>query len=224
MADRLDRTVSIVLMLSAAAIAMAFVYRTLHVVPRRVSAADTHVRYVKSWRDALPLADFEGGTPSAPITIVELADLQCPACRGFQRTVNAIIAQRSADVRVLYVPLPLSYHRFAPAAAKGGECAARMGKLPAWINVLYEQQDSLGLKSWGAFARDAAIADTARIAACALDSVTPLRIDRALAFAKRIHFFGTPTVLVNGWMFPQPPSKQELDSAIDAVLDARSPG
>ncbi|PYO86675.1 MAG: hypothetical protein DMD66_12955 [Gemmatimonadetes bacterium] len=121
----------------------------------------------------------EGGSDSAPVAIVEFTDLECPACRGFQRTVSDILHERPSDVRVVYVPHPLSYHRFALGAAQGAECAADVDALGKWLDVVFSKQDSLGLKSWGAYAAEAGIRDTARIAECAKRRVAGPRIIRA---------------------------------------------
>ena len=58
------------------------------------------------------------GPKTAPITIVEFSDFQCPYCsRGFQ-TVKEVQKMYGDKVRVLFKHLPLDFHPLAMPAAK----------------------------------------------------------------------------------------------------------
>ena len=58
------------------------------------------------------------GNKSAPITIVEFSDFQCPYCtRGYQ-TVQEIRKAYGDKVRVVFKHLPLDFHPLAMPAAK----------------------------------------------------------------------------------------------------------
>lgn len=106
-------------------------------------------------------------------------------------------------------------HRFAMGAARGAECAEKVGKFGEWVDLVYSKQDSLGLKSWGAFALEAGISDTATISRCATDPAPVTRIEAGRAFGDRLHVRGTPTVIVNGWLLPYTPSEEELEKMIE---------
>jgi protein-disulfide isomerase len=73
------------------------------------------------------------------------------------------------DVSLVFVHFPLPGHRFARQAARAAECADARGRFPALVSLLYKQQNSIGMKSWGAFAREVGIPDTASFHPCALD-------------------------------------------------------
>lgn len=152
-----------------------------------------------------------------------LSDLECPGCGAFHTTLVDVLGERAHDVRALFVSLPLEYHRFALPAARAAECAEEVGRFRSWIDVVYDNQDSLGLKSWASYGADAGIVDTLRIGKCAASGGTTRRIQAGLDFGSRISFDGTPTVLINGWRFPAPPSKAQLTAAIDAVLAGKRP-
>jgi protein-disulfide isomerase len=148
-----------------------------------------------------------------------LTDFECAACRSYQPTIDSLLASRAGYVRVVYVPLPLErLHRFALPAARAGECAAEDGHLAPWLKTMFAQQDSLGLKSWGTLAYIAGIADTARIAVCANSAVTPPRINSGREFAEELGVMATPTIIVNGWRYPRPPSISQLEKIVDAAL------
>lgn len=124
---------------------------------------------------------------------------------------------------MLYVPFPLAQHRFAASAARGAECAAQHQRLDAWLDVVYRKQDSLGLKSWGAFAAEAGLTDTAVIARCASSPARVARIDAGRAWGQALDVTGTPTVIVNGWRLPGTPTDAELHRIVDELLAGRPP-
>ncbi|MCA1792213.1 MAG: thioredoxin domain-containing protein [Thioalkalivibrio sp.] len=134
------------------------------------------------WASVLPYGATIMGGPSASVTIVELTDLECPACRGYHSRLRDLVERHEGRVRVVYVPYPLtSIHRFALAAAQAGDCALddSPDALRRWIETVYAGQDSLGLRSWGAYAAAAGIADTAAIANCAR---TPIPRERVVSW------------------------------------------
>jgi protein-disulfide isomerase len=100
----------------------------------------------------------------------------------------------------MFVHFPLPMHRFARGAAVASECALRAGKFDDIQRTFFEKQDSLGLKSWGSFARDIGIGDTVSFNAC-VRTESFARIDSGVAIGGRLAVTGTPTVFVNGYRF-----------------------
>ena len=92
-----------------------------------------------------PLAARSKGAPNAPVTVYEMADFQCPACRLFAVTVLPTIDSeyvRTGKVRWVFINLPLtSIHPNAMAAAEVAMCAARQGRFWPAHDALYKQQD-----------------------------------------------------------------------------------
>jgi protein-disulfide isomerase len=173
---------------------------------------------VSDWPEAMKLSRFAGGNPHAPVTIIAAIDFECPACAAFHQTLQEVLAARRNDVQVRYMHWPLPYHRFALPAARAAECAAADGKFPAWADLMYKKRDSLGIESWGRFAAEAGIVDTARIARCATSPDPVAAIQAGTAFAKRAGGQGTPTVIISGWRFSSPPTRATLDSLLDAAV------
>src|SRR3989344_1383294 len=84
------------------------------------------------------------GNPSAPIKIVEYADLECPFCKDFHITMHQIMDFYGANGQVAWVyrafPLP-PIHSQAPKEAEAGECAGAEGGNEAFfkfIDKIYE--------------------------------------------------------------------------------------
>lgn len=84
-----------------------------------------------------PLADgpvFEGhvlGSDSAPVTIVEYADFECPACAQFAILTGPDVKQRlvaTGQVRWIFRDLPLNIHRNSLTAHQAAQCAGEQGR------------------------------------------------------------------------------------------------
>jgi len=69
--------------------------------------------------------DHVQGNPSAPITLVEFSDFQCPFCKRFHPTVEQIFAEYGDQVKWVYKHFPLDQiHPQARPAAEASECIA----------------------------------------------------------------------------------------------------
>jgi len=72
------------------------------------------------------------GNPSAPVTIVEFSDFQCPYCaRGFS-TVEQILEKYPDDVKFVYLHYPLPNHPWAMPAAIAAVCAGEQDHDAFW--------------------------------------------------------------------------------------------
>src|SRR5690349_6195616 len=93
-----------------------------------------------------PLAGRIRGSASAPVTVYEMSDFQCPYCREFAlNTFPAIDSAYVATGRVrwAFVNFPLtSIHHNAAAAAEVALCAAQQGGFWRVHDLLYQHQRS----------------------------------------------------------------------------------
>jgi protein-disulfide isomerase len=96
-------------------------------------------------RQSDPLAERTKGRPGAPVTVYEMADFQCPACRQFALLTLPVIERdfiQPGKVRWVFVNLPLSsIHKNAVAAAQIAMCAARQHRFWAVHDALYAHQE-----------------------------------------------------------------------------------
>lgn len=65
------------------------------------------------------------GNVTAPTTIVEFSDYQCPFCARVHKTLKRIVDESNGEINWHYRHLPLSNHSHAMRAAVIGECVAR---------------------------------------------------------------------------------------------------
>lgn len=226
MRHKLEVALSVILTVAAVTIAAALVRREFFYSPqRRVLLADRATappEYVEEWRSILTHGvPFSG--QDAPIKIIEFADLECPSCRTYAPRLKSMKQQYPGQVEIVFVHLPLTFHRFARIAATAAECAGDQGKFGAIAELIFQKQDSLGLKSWGSIAREAGVADTALHSRCMAAPKSSARIDSGVAIAGRLGITGTPTIIINGWRFRSPPDSAAMSRTIDAILSGADP-
>lgn len=219
----LERASSIGLSAAALIIAVALAHREFTPTATATPAASGPPAYVKQWRTLLAIG-VPIGNPDAEIKIVEFADFECPFCRHADSVFKAVRSKHPSLVGVYFVHFPLRMHRFARLAARSAECAYGQGQFAAMHDVLFQKQDSFGLKSWVDYARDAGVVDTAEFAKCMASHRQVPRIREGVAAGEKLGIRGTPTVLINGWKFPRPPTEEQLDSAVAAIVHATDGG
>ena len=221
MYDRFEKVASATLTAAALALVALFARREFRATQVKASDPGTPT-YVSDWGNLLAHGRLIGN-PSARARIIEFADLECPSCRGFNETITRLQRKHPDDVALIFIHYPLAYHRFAIPAARAVECAHEAGRFAELASLIYEKQDSLGLTSFPALALRAGVNDTSAFSKC-LDRPTghPL-IAAGLAAGKRIKIRGTPTVILNGWMYAETPNEIELARDIEQVLAGKDP-
>lgn len=80
------------------------------------------------------------GPATAPVTLVEFGDYQCPSCSTANTTVKAILAQHPDKIRFVFRHFPLTQHQHAQLAAQAAEAAGVQGKYWEMHHWLYEHQ------------------------------------------------------------------------------------
>lgn len=102
------------------------------------------------------------GNATAPLTLIEFSDFQCPFCRIFWKDALPAIKKEYIDtgkLKLVYRDYPLSFHPSAELAAQAGECAQDQGKFWKFHDKLFQEQDAKGqgtvqfsvedVKRWG---------------------------------------------------------------------------
>lgn len=219
MGSRLEALLNVAL--AAAALSVAAVTVDRHLRPdaaeglTRVSVPPTAV---EGW-DALLEKGSRIGEATAPVQIVEFGDLECPFCRTFHEAVQRISSERPGAVALTFYHYPLtSIHRFAEPAALAAICADEHAVLPAYLDNIFQGQDSLGLRSWASYAGAAGVRDTIAFNDCLVSDRAPTKLASDVSLGDRIDVSATPTVLVNGLRYWVPPSPDSLQAIVDRIL------
>lgn len=137
------------------------------------------------------------GNASAPVTIIEFTDYQCPSCAATQPTLERLVKEYGDKVRLVVRDFPLSQHAEAFKAAEGAEAAREQGKYWEYVAILMRNQSALGVGKLKDYASELAL-DRGRFDA-ALDSGSlEERVQRDLEDGIRLGINATPTVFING--------------------------
>ena len=86
------------------------------------------------------------GNPSAPVTIVEFTDYQCPSCANLQPAVELLMKEFGDKVRLAARDFPLPKHAYAFKAAEAAEAAREQGKYWEYAALLYSNQTALAVE------------------------------------------------------------------------------
>jgi len=89
------------------------------------------------------LAARTHGSPTAPVTVYEISDFQCPFCARFWLETMPSLEREyvvPGKVKFIFVNYPLPMHPNAVPAAELAMCAARQGKFWPMHDVLFRNQ------------------------------------------------------------------------------------
>lgn len=157
------------------------------------------------------------------LTVVEFGDYECPACRMFHvETVEPLLREYPQDLAVIYRHTPIPGHRFAYPAARAAECAAHQDRFAEYHDLLFQKQDSIGLKDWESFAAEAGVSDSLAFAACVRNTDLVPEIEADLEAGRQAEARGTPTVIVAGKKYPGVVTYRDLKALLDSVRAERS--
>lgn len=153
---------------------------------------------------------YEGyalGSDSAPVTIVEYADFQCPACATFAILTADEVRRRLVNtgrVRWLFRDFPLPIHDKAPLAHHAAACAAEQGRFWEMHDQLFFNQgrwagDRQAGRRFQEFARAIGL-DAAAYERCMTEERYAARIAATREAGAGLGVSSTPTFIVGDQM------------------------
>jgi protein-disulfide isomerase len=80
------------------------------------------------------------GPASAPVTLEEFGDFQCPPCGKLSEPINQMQREYAPKLRVVFHHFPLAVHQHAKEAALAAEAAGLQGKFWQMHDLLYREQ------------------------------------------------------------------------------------
>ncbi len=141
------------------------------------------------------------GSPTAPVTVIEYADFQCPNCRRFfEESLPAFEPYIQAGlVRLVYADFPIRGEE-SLLAAQAGRCALEQNAFWQYHDLLFERQ--AGVNS-GTFSRENLKAyaaelglDVKAFSRCLDSGKYEKAVLQALEQAKALGLKGTPSFVV----------------------------
>jgi protein-disulfide isomerase len=164
------------------------------------------------------------GSATAPITVYEMSDFQCPYCRRFSLETFPTLEREyvaTGKVRWVFVNFPLtSLHSNAVPAAETALCAAKQGAFWPVHDLLFQYQNTWApLKEPAAFfisLADSAQLSKPKLLECVRSPATRAEVRAEAEGAERSGASSTPTFYIEGGLLagahPVEVFRQVLDS------------
>lgn len=157
------------------------------------------------------------GPAGAPVTIVEYGDFDCTTCLGLYRsgTLQRVLQAYPDQVRLVFRHLPI-ITPVSPKLAEASECAADQGAFWRFHDMLYDRAPTQPAQMPD-LAQQLGL-DVPAFTSC-LDSGRYAGLVEAETQEGFAHgFHATPAFLINGQPLLGPPSYDQLQQRIDAIL------
>jgi len=139
------------------------------------------------------------GSETAPVTVVEFADYQCPYCLRFTKTTFPYLKRDYIDtgkVRWVALNLPLPFHKDARKAAQAAHCAGEQGKFWEMREQLFRNPQKLAAEHLPGHAASAGVADAEAFNACLASDRHLDDIDQDAKDASAVRLTGTPSFII----------------------------
>ena len=177
------------------------VFRVIDLLPERIRSAGQATQ-------AEPLIDLVDpveddvdhvrGLATAPVTLVEYGDFECPYCGRAEPVIRSLLSEFGADLRFVFRNLPLDdVHENARLAAEAAECAGAFGRYWEMHDLLFQHQDALATEDLIDYARQLGLDVDVFATKLRKRKYSP-RVERDIDSADRSGVSGTPTFFVNG--------------------------
>lgn len=163
--------------------------------------------------------DPEWGPPTAPVTLIEFADFECPVCKESLPVLRQLRKLYPDQVRFIYRDFPLASHPQARSAAEAAHCAYEQGQFWAYHDALFAQAPDLNQSDYVPLAERLHLS-RAEFIACLGSNRPKAAVGKDLADAQNLGLSGTPTYFINGRYLSGFQTLDQLRQQIDRELMA----
>jgi protein-disulfide isomerase len=137
------------------------------------------------------------GPATAPITIIEFSDYQCPFCQRVTPTLDKLLASYPGKIRLVFKDFPLPNHPQAPKASEAAHCANEQGKYWEMHDRIFANQRTMELPVLKKHAAELGL-DTAKFDQCVDSGKYDVVIKEDMAEGEKLGVQSTPTLYING--------------------------
>jgi protein-disulfide isomerase len=137
------------------------------------------------------------GPKSAPITIVEFSDFQCPYCASLQPVLEQVLKTFPKDVRLIFKQYPLNIHQYARQAAAASLAAHAQGKFWPMHDKMFQNFGAINEENISKWAKEVGL-NMPEFEKAMQSGQHDAMVQKDLADGASAKVLGTPTVFVNG--------------------------
>jgi protein-disulfide isomerase len=160
------------------------------------------------------------GPKTAPVTVIEFSDFQCPFCESAFPTVQQVLSTYGDRIQFVYRHYPLANHPRARPAAEAAACAQEQGKFWEFHDRLFGNQQLLGDADLKQHAKDVGM-DTSQFNACYESKKYTAEVDADIRAGDEAGVSGTPAFYINGRMLSGAQPFEAFQRIIDEELAAK---
>jgi predicted DsbA family dithiol-disulfide isomerase len=157
------------------------------------------------------------GDASAPVTLVEFSDFQCPHCKKMQPILERVLDEYRGQVKLYFKNFPITRaHPDAALAAAAALAAGKQGKFWQFHDKLFSgDQDREDMTVLEKYAKDLKL-DVKKWKGD-IDAQNP-QVQKDRADGDALNIGATPTLYINGRQFHGPHTFEEVKDWIDEEL------
>jgi protein-disulfide isomerase len=137
------------------------------------------------------------GPATAPVTIVEFSDFECPFCARVVPTLEQVKEKYGDQVRIVFRQYPLDMHPNAAKAAEASLCAQDQGKFWEMHDAMFADQKKLAVADLKATAGTLGL-DAAAFGSCLDSGKHAGQVKADFKAGTLVGVSGTPALFVNG--------------------------
>jgi protein-disulfide isomerase len=162
--------------------------------------------------------DHIRGPRTAPATLAEYGDFECPHCGRVHFILDELMEQMGDQVRLVFRHFPLTQvHPHAQRAAEAAEAAGAQRRFWEMHDMLFENQDALEDADLMAYAQELGL-DLNRFQVELVSGAHAPRVRQDFLSGVRSGVNGTPTFFINGRRHDGPCDLESLAAAILANI------
>jgi protein-disulfide isomerase len=160
------------------------------------------------------------GPQSAPVTVVEFSDFQCPFCARARLVVQQLLQDYPSQVRLIFKHFPLSFHQDSLLAHQAALAAGEQGKFWEMHDLIFSHQNALKRDDLIRAAEQLGLDKERFVADMDSDHLKSF-ITRDQDEGTRLGVGGTPTFYINGRELEGVASESEFKALIDQALASK---
>jgi protein-disulfide isomerase len=166
----------------------------------------------------LSAGKYVRGDDSAPVTIVEFADYQCPYCAQEEPILQRLLRDYESRIRLVFHDYPVG-HPHSMELAQAARCAGEQGGFWAMHDFLFKRAETVDIGRLAQYASGLGL-DGEALDACVKSGRYRKSVEADAAAAQKAGVRGTPTFFVNGKRLDGWQTYNQLAGTVDAALES----
>lgn len=158
------------------------------------------------------------GPETAPITIIQFAEFQCPYCGKAGEAVDQVMETYPGKIKMVYRDFPLGFHDRAIPAAVAANCAGEQEKYWEMHKLLMSNQRALDEETLTSHATSLSL-DMAKWNTCRADPAQEAEVRKDMEDGSAVGVTGTPAFFINGIMLSGAQPFEAFKEIIDRELE-----